>query len=52
VGFCRFLESGQLTGKGPFGRFKLIESIPDRVLVAAIRRQVMLAAGLRLSATH
>lgn len=42
----------QLTGKGSFGRFKLIESIPDRVLVEAIRRQVMLAAGLKLSINH
>ncbi len=42
----------ELIGKGCFGRFKLIESIPDRVLVEAIRRQVMLAAGLRLSLTQ
>jgi len=42
----------ELVGKGKFGRFKLIESIPDRVLVEAIRRQVMMAAGLRLSPTH
>jgi hypothetical protein len=42
----------ELVGKGKFGRFKLIESIPDRMLVEAIRRQVMLAAGLKLSPTH
>ena len=42
----------ELVGKGKFGRFKLVESIPDRVLVEAIRRQVMLAAGLKLSPTH
>jgi len=39
----------ELTGKGDFGCFKFVESIPDRMLVEAIRRQVMLAAGLRLS---
>jgi hypothetical protein len=42
----------ELVGRGDFGRFKLIESIPDRSLVEAIRRQVMLTAGLRLSPTH
>jgi hypothetical protein len=41
----------ELVGRGKFGRFKLIESIPDRILVEAIRRQVMLAAGLRPSAS-
>ncbi|MGE0626037.1 MAG: hypothetical protein AB7I04_07265 [Pseudomonadales bacterium] len=41
-----------LVGRGRFGRFKLIESIPDRSLVEAVRAQVMIAAGLRPSPTH
>lgn len=42
----------ELVGRGRFGRVKLIESVPDRLLVEAIRRQVMLAAGLKLSPGH
>ena len=42
----------QLVGKGNFGRLKLIESIPDRALVEAVREQVMTAAGLKSWATH
>jgi len=42
----------ELVGRGRFGQFKLIESIPDRSLVEAVRAQVMIAAGLRPSPTH
>jgi hypothetical protein len=44
--------SYELVGRGRFGRFKLVESIPDRFLVEAIRAQVMIAAGRRPSPTH
>ncbi len=44
--------SYELVGRGRFGRFKLVESIPDRSLVEAVRTQVMIAAGLKPSATH
>lgn len=40
----------QLIGKGRFGKFRLLESIPDRPLVEAVRQQVMVAAGLSRSA--
>ena len=39
----------RLIGKGEFGRFELVESLPDRTLVEAIRRQVLHVAGVRLS---
>lgn len=42
----------ELVGRGRFGRFKLIDSIPDRSLVEAVRAQVMIAAGRRPSPTH
>lgn len=42
----------ELVGRGSFGRLKLLESIPDRSLVEAVRTQVMVAAGLRPSPTH
>ena len=37
----------RLEGIGGFGKFRLLESIPDRTLVAGIREQVMAYAGLR-----
>ena len=36
----------RLIGKGPFGEFRIAETIADRSLVEALRRQVMAAAGL------
>lgn len=42
----------RLVGRGRFGRFKLMENIPDRTLVEAVRAQVMMAAGLKPWATH
>jgi len=42
----------QLVGRGSFGRLKLLESIPDRTLVEAVRDQVMLTAGLKPWATY
>ena len=45
-------RSYDLVGRGEFGRLKLIDDIPDREFLDAIRRQIMLAAGLRPSGTH
>lgn len=42
----------ELVGRGRFGRFKVVDSIPDRSLVEAVRTQVLIAAGLRPSPTH
>jgi hypothetical protein len=39
----------RLIGKGSFGKFRLVESIPDRGLVEAIRDRILLHAGLRVS---
>lgn len=41
-----------LVGLGAFGSIRLIEHIPDESLMEALRRQIMLAAGLRPSGTH
>lgn len=41
-----------LIGLGAFGSIRLIEHIPDESLMEALRRQIMLAAGLRPSGTH
>lgn len=41
-----------LVGRGGFGRLTLIENIPDRGLVEAVHRQVVVAAGLRPAPTH
>lgn len=45
-------RSYDLVGRGEFGKLKLIDDIPDREFLDTIRRQVMLAAGLRPSGTH
>lgn len=45
-------RSYDLVGRGAFGKLKLVCDIPDREFLGAIRRQVMLAAGLRPSGTH
>jgi hypothetical protein len=45
-------RSYDLVGRGEFGKLKLIDDIPDREFLDAIRRQIMLAAGLRPSGTH
>ena len=37
----------RLVGKGNFGKFRLVEGLPDRSLVEAIRDQVMIYAGLK-----
>jgi hypothetical protein len=44
--------SYDLVGLGSFGRLKLISGIPDRALLETLRRQIMLAAGIRPSGTH
>ncbi len=41
-----------LIGLGAFGSIRLLEHIPDESLMEAVRRQIMLAAGLRPSGTH
>jgi len=45
-------RSYDLVGRGDFGKLKLVDGIPDREFLDAIRRQIMLAAGLRPSGTH
>jgi hypothetical protein len=45
-------RSYDLVGRGDFGKLKLVDDIPDREFLATIRRQIMLAAGLRPSGTH
>lgn len=45
-------RSYDLVGRGEFGKLKLIDDIPDREFLDIIRRQIMLAAGLRPSGTH
>jgi hypothetical protein len=44
--------SYDLVGLGTFGRLTLIHGIPDRALLETLRRQIMLAAGIRPSGTH
>jgi hypothetical protein len=41
-----------LIGQGAFGKFRLLGSIPDREFLESLRRQIMLAAGVRPSGTH
>ena len=45
-------RSYDLVGRGDFGKLKLVDDIPDREFLDAVRRQIMLAAGLRPSGTH
>ena len=45
-------RSFDLVGRGEFGKLKLIDDIPDPEMLAALRRQIILAAGLRPSGTH
>jgi len=44
--------SYDLVGLGPFGRLTLLDSVPDRTLLEMLRRQIMLAAGIRPSGTY
>ncbi len=45
-------RSYDLVGRGAFGELKLIDDVPDREFLDTLRRQIMLAAGLRPSGTH
>ena len=45
-------RSFDLVGRGDFGKLKLIDDIPDREILDAFRRQIIVAAGLRPSGTH
>ena len=45
-------RSYDLIGRGPFGKLKLVDDIPDREFLDTIRRQIMRSAGLRPSGTH
>ena len=45
-------RSYNLVGRGEFGELRLLDDIPDREFLDVIRRQIMLAAGLRPSGTH
>ena len=45
-------RSYDLVGRGEFGKLTLVDDIPDREFLDAIRRQIMLAARLRPAGTH